>query len=229
MDFATADGKLFSCSCERGRSLLSTRRIESFSASKSNLTRRITDENCKLQAWGSLCAASTTINVLSLSLSRERAVSEGGELGFSLRMVHLSTEGGDPPRIGTSSASSPLVHPEPARRRLHPSPTAHPWKAASAWAQQELLQSSTGTGHATTSHTGSQMPRVCQPLRVEPPAEYNAPPRVQILRGSGKRGAEQEHAVLTTSHPPSHLNSPPLIPPLLLPPSTRAEPLLPST
>ena len=49
MDFATADGKLFSCSCERGLSAL----IEPFSASKSNLTRRIT-ETCKLQAWGSL-------------------------------------------------------------------------------------------------------------------------------------------------------------------------------
>ena len=36
MDFAIADGKLFSCSCERGLSAL----IEPFSASKSNLTRR---------------------------------------------------------------------------------------------------------------------------------------------------------------------------------------------
>ena len=36
MDFAIADGKLFSCSCERGLSAL----IEPFSASKSNLSRR---------------------------------------------------------------------------------------------------------------------------------------------------------------------------------------------
>ena len=36
MDFAIADGKLFSCSCERGMLAL----IEPFSASKSNLTRR---------------------------------------------------------------------------------------------------------------------------------------------------------------------------------------------
>ena len=109
-------------------------------------------------------------------------------------MVFLDAK--EPPRIGPSSvADSPFMRPEPARRRLQPSPASHPWKAASAWSQLELHQSSSSSGRLTT---GSQMPRVSQPLRVEPPAAYNAPSRVQFLhRGSGKRGAEQESANLS--------------------------------
>eukprot|EP00966_Prymnesium_polylepis_P075387 1748874-Prymnesium_polylepis.1 len=96
-----------------------------------------------------------------------------------------------PPQIGSGPAlESPHVHSDPARRRLQPSPTQHhPWKAAAAWAQQELIQSPT-SGRITSGHAGSQMPRVSQPLRVEPPAEYNAPARVQPLH-AGKRSTEQ--------------------------------------
>ncbi|KAL1495147.1 hypothetical protein AB1Y20_017012 [Prymnesium parvum] len=92
-----------------------------------------------------------------------------------------------PPQIGRLPApSSPHVHADPARRRLAASPPPHhPWKAASAWAQHELLQQPAGR----LAHHAAQMPRVSQPLRVEPPAEYNAPARVQSLH-AGKRSPE---------------------------------------
>lgn len=102
--------------------------------------------------------------------------------------------------VGTDSPN--VSGAEPARRRLQPAPSAHPWKTAAAWAQKELLQSPPGQTQANNS-AAAQMPRVSQPLRVEPPAEYNAPARVESLHhGAGKRATEQASA--------GALHSPPL-------------------
>lgn len=71
----------------------------------------------------------------------------------------------------------------PARRRPPPA-SHHSYKSDAAWghaAEDSLTQPESPTGP-------SRMPRVSQPLRVEPPPEYNAPARVQRLPQRAMRG-----------------------------------------
>lgn len=69
---------------------------------------------------------------------------------------------------------------EPARRRLNPSSSV---KAAATWAQQELVTNAVpqkSSEDLSSAHIS--FPTAGQPLRVEPPAEYNSPARVQPLQ-----------------------------------------------
>ena len=71
------------------------------------------------------------------------------------------------------------VSSSPARRRVRQTSSVHPWKRDTAWAQIKI--SATNEGVPLGGHDA--VPRVSQPLRVEPPPEYNAPARAQRLRG----------------------------------------------
>jgi len=74
---------------------------------------------------------------------------------------------------------------QPARRRAQQSTSHHPWKSTEAWAK-----SSDAPAFQPDSPTASRVPRVSQPLRVEPPPEYNAPARVQRLQRSNLRATQ---------------------------------------
>ena len=78
----------------------------------------------------------------------------------------------------------------PARRRLQQQQQSpvRSGKAPKTWA---LEQGQGDPGNQQLdSPTGARVPRVSQPLRVEPPPEYNAPARAQRLQ-RGKQGVEQ--------------------------------------
>ena len=72
------------------------------------------------------------------------------------------------------------VSSNPARRRVQPAHPVHPWKRDAAWAQVKLSAAEFGAGpSAPQPSDGVKVPRASQPLRVEPPPEYNAPARAQ--------------------------------------------------
>lgn len=95
----------------------------------------------------------------------------------------LSSFGVSQPLGGTTN-SGPGA---PARKSLQPSPSSN--LREGAWAQQGSPASRGATGTGLPSGA-PRMPRVSQPLRVEPPAEYNAPRRVN---NTGKRAQPRAH------------------------------------
>ena len=86
-------------------------------------------------------------------------------------------------QVGMSGRSG-TPGPGPARRQGQHSKAHLP--QPSAWAQPELA-ASRGSGTGMPSGGGAtQMPRVSQPLRVEPPVEFNSPRRTAIGKTAGK-------------------------------------------
>jgi len=82
----------------------------------------------------------------------------------------------------------PPSSPGPARRALHPSQSAQLREVSSAWTQPEQPASRGGLAGPGIHAAGApRMPRVSQPLRVEPPAEYNAPRRLPPGQSGGRR------------------------------------------
>lgn len=90
----------------------------------------------------------------------------------------------------------PPSSPGPARRALQPSPSAQLREVSSAWTQPEQPTSRGGLAGSGMHAAGApRMPRVSQPLRVEPPAEYNAPRRLPPGQsGSRRPGAPRPKA-----------------------------------
>ena len=111
-----------------------------------------------------------------------------------------------PPMVSRIESIEALanVSSNPARRRVVPSGTVHPWKRDAAWAQVKLSGEgrSPGGPASPTSPTAAaaenavRVPRVSQPLRVEPPTEYNAPTRAQRL--TNKHSARHATEVLSS-------------------------------
>ena len=94
-------------------------------------------------------------------------------------LTSYSAQVGMSGRSGTPGASG-----QPARRQGQHSKAHLP--QPSAWAQPEPAAS---RGSATGMPSGggaAQMPRVSQPLRVEPPVEFNSPRRTAIGKAAGK-------------------------------------------
>jgi len=106
-------------------------------------------------------------------------------------MVYVPTSPQKQPTASRVDAIEALAHvsSNPARRRVQPSSTVHPWKRDAAWAQVKLTSS--GEGSPGAGHDGVKVPRVSQPLRVEPPAEYNAPARAQRHNSNSQHSTQQ--------------------------------------
>lgn len=82
----------------------------------------------------------------------------------------------------------PPSTPGPARRAQQRTPSAQLREVSSAWTQPEQPSSRGGLAGSDTHAAGApRMPRVSQPLCVEPPAEYNAPRRLPPGQSGGKR------------------------------------------
>ena len=73
----------------------------------------------------------------------------------------------------------------PARRNA-PQQSHHAYKSDAAWGQPYGAPQAL---HHDAPTSPSRMPRVSQPLRVEPPPDFNAPARVQRLKGAGARSS----------------------------------------
>ena len=103
-------------------------------------------------------------------------------------------------QVGMSGRSGTPGGAGPARRQGQHSKAHLP--QPSAWAQPEPAAS---RGSATGMPSGggaAQMPRVSQPLRVEPPVEFNSPRRTAIGKpAAGRPNASQlkDYAVLASA------------------------------
>ena len=77
----------------------------------------------------------------------------------------------------------------PARRRAQQTNVQHARVSADAWTKPTT---SGGNASLQPESPTSRVPRVSQPLRVEPPPEYNAPARAQRLQRSGSRHSTEQ-------------------------------------
>ena len=86
----------------------------------------------------------------------------------------------------------------PARKRAPQPSTMHPWNKSAAWTQSTRTpQDGSGSGSSplpmSMSGNDLKVPRASQPLRVEPPPDYNAPARAQRLaRASSHKNVEAQ-------------------------------------
>ena len=93
-----------------------------------------------------------------------------------------------------ASAGAPAGVGVPARRSLQQSPSCHLSRdsSLSVWGQPEPPASRGSSMGSLSAVSAPRMPRVSHPLRVEPPAEYNAPRRTTIGKPAGRPKSSQQ-------------------------------------
>jgi len=106
--------------------------------------------------------------------------------------------------MASPSKASPSKARQPARRSLSASRSANRL-GSSGWMNE--LRELPRPASPVSGSANAAMPRVLHPLRVEPPAEYNAPPRMQPLAaGSRSTGNGTENALSKLARRPLNGN-----------------------